>query len=820
MISNLLKKIGIPESVQKRTQFMWTLFFLYQIGFIFSWVVITSIFIEYFGVENILVLFFIEAFLLIVGSFILKPLFLKINTSRFLVGISLCLFLLILSGHFVPNFLSFFVLALMAKSLIYPGLKIGFLRKLESLFSPSTARKSFPFVESAVTIGNIFGSALVLALLPFFDSQAIYFFWLLPVFGILFLLFRQHHYFNTISGLPATKKESKNISYRSGIFMIQKSRFLKIFAGILLLKSVIFTAIEFEFIHSINEHSHKDVSQKEILISDKDTKEKSSKVVLQMLMADSFIKESPPKIFAKEQKPEKIAEKSMIHELGFLSFIFGIIALFVQFIITPRIISRKGLFPTVCIYFLPFAFILLIPVLFGWKDINIIRGYEHGALSLFLAPIHLSLYGYLGKEREFLRHFFEGIISPLGVILAIGILFFLPTEFYLLVSLIGILLVFLFLERSEKFYEDFSMKNFLKTQDINQRLHMLEIFSLMKKNSIALFLAEFLEKSNKKNTSLILRQKIVQTLKKIGKPQVIHSYLNILSTKKESREIKISVLESILHFPNMKTYFEGKVFTQTEFFDLLVKMFGSADSAHLKKVTMMNIFAHLPCERVTEFLKEILSKKDAMLTSICLRSCMNFNDPEMIRYLKKYINSKNSRISSHAIMACWKYGNQEKLRQKLYKFLESKNESKKISAVYALGEVKDKISAEKIKKVIENAEGILKVHGLIALAKIEVEGALFPLAEIIAGENKVLAQKAFHMRKRIACEQCDKLDTILHGKISEKVNSILSEKNIRKIQDVQKLSAPQLSQLKVLYEFSGMFENIYILDRLLQRTKI
>jgi hypothetical protein len=811
MVDQFLRLIKLPELIKKRVIFLWSLNFLYQVGFIIAWVVITALYLQTFGIQNLIWLFLVEAVLLLTGSLIGRPFFLRYSVNKFLYVVTALVIVSVLAEYALRNQpVIFFGVALIAKSLLYPQFRIAFFRKTESFFSPNSARLALPIVETAHTIGTIFSSVVVIVLLEFFQTYEVFYFWLVPLIGMLALCAFESKFIDTIEDLTAYKptKATKQFSWN----MYKKFRtqpFIMLLVGLILAKAALFTVVEYEFTKEVNTHfteKHETVTiswdymQANLLQSAK----KSASGAIHT--SKEFISDKVDTLTS-----QNIAHENIAHDLGILSFIFGMIALVMKLFVTRRVMERFGIFKTIFIYFSGMLWWIIMLAL-GQTDMRFVRGYEHGFFSLFASPYHLNFYGSSAEDREIIRHGLEGVIQPIGNILGVGLVLSLhwwnlPLSF----GMLGLCLLVIWIVYSGYGnFGRFTLTNFFATKNVEEKISILEVIGHPRSDAAPVVLARRVVHQNQHP---ILRKKIILTLEKMQQPEVIHSYLNILGKPAEDTQIKIHILESLLLFPRLKKYCQSKAFTDARLLETLKELFASTTNKHLKKLVVMNIFQHISNHKTVAFLQQSFEESDDEMMAIMLRSCMNFNDPEIISFLSPLLKHKNPRVQSHAIMACWRFGNKQVLESALEELFHADDEAKKISAIYAVGELRLHAFTRKLKRFSNKTDGVMRVHTLIALLKLDRREYIKPFIEIVLGPDDTLAIKAFRMRKRLPLDIKEKLETAVYMQVSKQIHAIIKEQD-RVANWLQKISLQKQLKLKRLYSIVGGYESIYVLEQL------
>lgn len=754
------------------------------------------------------------------GSLLAHQFLRSVPAQKITYGATISIIVLLIASFWADQAQHLYILfglALVAKDVIYPRLRMGLLRNTEELFTPAQAEKAIPFVESALTVGTIAASGFLLMMIKFSpeaSTQTLFSWWMLPIILIMGLLIFEPRILHELPELTGHKKlyESKESTIHNLRHTFRKLPFLRTLGVLILLQSAIFGIIEYQTVstleHEINHHvtvseisfspqhltasligEAKEISQNVIRVSQKEIKEFSSKI---------------------------IAHNTLIHDLSALHLIIGLLTLIVNWFITPYLLRKKGIIRTMLYYFI--GLILVIPAMLmgGSWPVAAVRSYEHGFHSLFSAGYHITYYAAFERQREFIRHLLEGIIAPAGILLGLGTIFALQkfqletlTTAALFVFAAGLIyLTWNLIPR----YTNLAIRNLKIANNIREQLHAIEILGQAghhgRKTQIAL--CQLLEKPETHNA---LREKIIRTLQQVKSADTIHEFSKILEKDYEPEGLKIKVLEAMLEFDSLRKFWESKVFAQHKLLRVLNDLFEKTNHDHMKKLIVMNIFSHLPGEQVVPFFLKTMESGDERLQAVCLRSCQMFNDPDIVSYIEPYLRHENSRVRSHALISMWNFHDQEELRTHLHNFLKAEKIEEIIAAIYAIGEVRDIQSLHLLEDFITHQNQELQLHALIAHAKIGNRKYLNKIIDILFGPDDTQAQKMYAMLKRVPEHIRQEINTQIKQRVAQKVWKIIGHHPTPNT--LKTLSANHLAYLRRLYKFAGLHDDILILEQAL-----
>jgi len=809
----IYKKLGIAEHEVARVNISWLLRLFYQIGFVVSWTIITALFVEKFGISQLPILFLIDAGLFLFGTLVTSFYFRNLEADKYLLLFSgLTLISLGLTSYFDVTEIGFFVFALLAKDLFFSRINLGLLRQTEELFSPLEARKFIPIIDSAITIGTVLGAFLLIQLLHFSCDEAVLGIWAGAVIGVIVLTILLPKILNFLPRFEAVCaiRSSRRNTFIETFNALNDRPFLKNLLLLVFFQTVLFTFVEIEFTREIhNEIQEHHETHSEPVVHGQDLQAS--------LLSSAKEKFTEVRHTAQEKASEivhylehdVITHEKLAHDLGMFHLIFGLIALAFELLITSRVLYRVGVVGSILTY-LGIIFIAIMFMFFRIGNIQTLRGLQHGLHSLGSSPYHIAFYALFSRRREAIRLFFEGILVPLSVIVAIGILFFIPESYVLpvmLIATLGAICAGSFMKRNFTRNSAINMQN---ESGISEKLHHIEILGQRGHKNAGMILVQ--ELKNRSN-HMVIREKIIKTITFINDPEVIHAYVEIIMDTKESKEIKGKVLNSILLLSSLNSYWKNHAFGQHHLINALKNLHKTEDETHLKKLIIMNIFLQLPPTEVVPFFLEVMKTRDEQLKSICLRSCTVFNDPDIVFYLRPYLMHSNPRIRGHAVIALWKFEKKDSLKNILRELLMDNDEKVKIAGIYAIGETYDDFCKDDLLSALANErKKENRLHLLIALAKLKDKDVIPELLDMILGDDIELANMANHMLERVPKEIRDEIRREIQFEISHRVSQIIEPQNIRHMEDLQKLSVPVLEYLKRLYQLDGKYDDMLMME--------
>lgn len=811
-----LSKHRLTKNEATRIRIAWSLRFLYQIGLVSSWTILTALFVQTFGIENLLWLFAIEASLYLIGS-ILSSFFnrrfsIDVYTYGLLIGCSFFALAALFWATYNGVGPIFFGLAFLGKSVFYNQLNIALYRRNEEFFSPTEAVKFMPIVESAVTLGAIAGAGLLVTSLYLVDSLQVLYIWFLACVSMAVLIKNIDSSLHLLPKLNDKEGVCGNLDFSSSIKEAFKISFFRHMTVFLLLQTIVFTYLDVSLTQKLQkEIAYHSVAAYELQNSESLLPHLQTSLFEKVETGVNHVKKGTEKAISFVSH-EFIMHETLAHDLGVFHLMFGVIALLVQLFMTSPILRRFGVVGSMAVNSV-LTFLSGIALALGYIDIKWASSVRHGTHSIGETAYHVSYYSLFSEKRESIRLFFEGMVRPIGVLLMVVLLhFFSSKELVILVPLIAafLLLVGIYMKRS---YTKLSHKNMVDHQIISSKLHAIEVMGQKGHANSVYMLADQLKNRDQHG---LVRQKIIKTLTGVQSPLVLPTYVEILADEKESEEVKMKILDSMLQIKRLRSYLEEHAFSRHHLLQVLRSLFQETENNHLKKLLVMNIFCHLPSEQVVPFFLETMEHADEKLQSIYLRSCKVFADPSLGFYLKSYLQSESYRIQGHAIIALWNSGDRRSLKAKIKKMLASKDKEELVAALYAIGEVQEPAFKNEVKKSLEHADEEIQLHASIALGKLGDHSVIEKLASFMMKPEGRIASMAVGMIERVPVAIRNDVLHQLRKSVSLRVADILmSSENAKPT--VENLNKNTLFTLQRLYRLVEQLDDLVVIENALKK---
>lgn len=696
----------------------WFARFFFQLGFTIGWTLLVALFISRLGVSYLPFFFLAHALLIILGSagfayFIgrIPPYRLAAFTTLFSTGLLLLAQPTLATGQ---NLL-FFTLALFVEGSLCGQISILLNNFTERLFTPLEGERMFPLVESAETLGGVAAGVVAVVGVSYATPENLVYVWAGALFALGALLFFYHWW--SESDLPKLIFEEEEAVQQSRLKQIltggqhlRRYQFLKGLAVAILLQWFIFTLLDYQFTLAIEANAeHLQSNTHQSLAS------------------------------------------LMTHSLGTLHILFSLGGLVVQLFLTSRILLRLGIVRTLSTHPLVSIFSLgLITIFHNYSTVIFAKFQNEATGVLAKNAVHSSYYSFPAALREPVKEFTEGVMRPLGLLLASLILlvlhFFAHAHFTFLVDLTllfsGIIL-FITVFWLRRPFTILAKKILEKPGEHPDKFDAVEILSQPGHHEPTEHLIRSL---HFRHESSDLKIKILRTLGIIRNPATIPDILAALDDP--DFEVRYQALLTLGDFREIGNFFYRQAFTRYRIVHVLESLLRQSDTTKKMRRAIIQVFANLHEVEVIPLLLDMLTDLDPEIRSDAIYVMGFFNDSSTGYFLEKYLQDPSSYIQANTIIALWQFKRYRlKLLIHLVKLLDSPQVTDQISGIYALGEIKAIQERPRLQKLLQHQNQRIQLHAAIALAKLGYAEVLGEILDFLLHENADLAQEARKMSK-------------------------------------------------------------------------
>ncbi len=789
-VNFISKLLNINGHEWPRVIVSWIVTFFLRVGFVVGWTVVIAMFVNRMGIEQLPLLFIINALLVIFGTIFFSKIIEKVRREiLIIINIIIGATLLLSATMFVlySNWL-FFGLVLLAQSLMLAQVNILISLFVEEFFTPLESQRTFPIIESSETLGAIAGGLIVSSLAYTIPSYKFLYIWILLIMLVIPIMLSLKKLSTDIPSFDQPEKqESSFVKIKNSFQKAQKFPFLKGLIVVIMLQWMFINLLEFQYMKSVQENVYNEPEQT-IVYEKTDTNYLAS--VLDM-----------PTITKVEEEATASSlqmEETLTAKLGLLQVIFGCATLFMQLFISSRILKSLGIIRSMSINPLMSLIALTSMALrFNILTASISKGTSEMFGVLFQNAYHSSYYAFGEKIRDRMKELLEGIIKPSGAILGMSLIVLLENFLFgmdltltinIILAIIAIISTVLISSLQDK-YTAQSHKNIEKGNHIHTRINAIEILG---QKGHKIDNEKLIKIVQRKNEDEEVQLKALDALREIKSPDIIPDLLSCLGIN--NPKIRLAVVETLGEFENLeKQSFFKSGFGQYRIQKTLKDLFEKEEDEEIRSA-IIKVLTKLDEKDIIPFLLKKLASKDEKIIADCVYICGFFHDANSVFYLEKYLDHKNPKIRANAIIALWQFKKlQTKLNHYLEQLLESTKKETRMAGVYVISELKLKEQRKALYEMLKTNDS---PEILFALGQLSERPALTRLIDYVL-ENKKDWKNIENKINKLPKNFLGKLKQFLYHEVTDKIHKLLISHCHLKPEEFDKKT---LEELRDLYE--------------------
>lgn len=742
MIKFIERVLNISHREIPGAFYAWGLMFLHRLGLIIGITTLTAMFVTQFGIENLPVMLLLQAVLTILGMLVFSFLSSHFSTKLLIPACAFAMVLvLFISTFFVDRQVVFFSLLLLVSGIFLPQLSIFLANYLEDFFTPLECERIFPVIESAQTIGGIFGGLLIAALSQYIGSYKFFYLWILFLFvfaAVIFILDpfsrEQHAIFE--------KQEKFHQSFKTRLDKFTQSLkeltlvpFLQGLLIVFLFHWVVGHIIEFQYTKIIDES-----------VSDGAT--------------------------------SLLHEESLAYGLGSFQILFHGSALIVQLLVASRILRKLGTVGSFLLHAIV-TFLSSVSLLLGFGYFTVILSKNNFELS---GIIHKNAYesSYYalrhGTQRQ-TREFFEAFVYPFGTILGTSIIlavqsFFLPEHTFLALQIIlvfftvGMIVFSLRLQRS---YTKLSKNNLLNSNHHITKLHAIEILSQKGHRNHLSALIKALK--NPREPSEI-KVKILNVLQKISDSSTIPDIIPFLHSSEE--DLVYASVRALGAFAKLDDNIYNHAFSKYRVVHELKKLFSDTQSEKVRE-SVIHALASLGYEDIVPFLLNAMKGASQQFQIACIQVCSLFHDPALADYLLPMLKSYSPFVRANTVLALWQFpAYRNRLQSTLHQLYHSTKREDFLAYCSVIGDIGIKVDQKKLFSRFDVLDPVLKLTIGTALFKLGNNEVLTDLVHLLFSKNSLVLCKARELFASLNPDKRKFLQKIIQHEVSQRLHPVFS----------------------------------------------
>ncbi len=780
-ISILNKIFNVHGSEWPKIVIAWVLRFLYRAGFVIGWTIIVALFVSRYGISKLPYLFVLNAFFTICGSLLYSFLMTKFDRQKLMIGtIFVAGIILFISAYFFSdNEFTFFLLLLVATSFFLVHFRILLIGFVEDLFTPLESERTFPLIEASETVAGIVAGLAVMTLSNSIEVHKFVYIWIVFLFLLVpFVLFYEilSRRVAIVSGKKTQKREAGVVKkFKEQFVTLRRSSFVRGLFIIVFLQWLLFNLLEFQYTKAV----YKNVSE----------------VVLEA--GSGF-------------------EHAFIHDLGALFMLFSFSALLIQFFVGSRLINYLGVVGSMLLHPIVTLFSLF-PLISSFTFGTAVLAKNNFTITSIIHTnaYHSAYYGIREDLREHTRELLEGIVRPVGAIAGTAALLILQKLFFAgvlifsvnLLMLIVTLVMFSIIYLQQDKYTKAAVYDLLNTKDKELRFNAIDILAQRgHKNGVSSLLKVLCDE--KESVSVKLR--VLHAFRELQAYEAIPEIADCLKNYRSS--IRNAAIDTLLGFKALKKHSDQYMLVKLELVTTLKDIFHveTREGIREKIIILLSRISHVA---TVQFLLDIVDDSNLNLKAEAIYALGNYCDDAIVERIYPYLSSRNLKFQINAAIALSKFGKYKPQAFALIKkFLNSKNTSKLILGLYAVGELNLKGYKKTCLQCLKSRNINIKIHAALSLAKMGYHESTPVLVDLIFSSNKKVSRRVKKLLQNVDVRVYKNIDKIVKQVVDNKVKKIVDENDVDELDDVNNGS---LLTLRWLYSLAEEYDEVENIDNIL-----
>lgn len=642
----ILNVLNLYEDETTQVLASWGISFVYRVSMVIGWTAMVVFFVEKFGIVYLPLLLALHAFGNILGSLLFGKIVTKFNKSEISIYLSiLCgVFFAFTSLSYNFSYQLFLILSIVGVSVLLYQLKIVRSLFSESIFSPSQASRVFPVIESAETLGVIFGGSLVVLLsqfLPVYKFFLIMVAVILMVVPIVFWFMKNtvnvpYREFFSIPELGIKAHGDEDLDLRSMFTRLKNDKFIFSLFGIVIFQFLFFGILEYHF---------------------------------------TFVVEAFSKMHAASGYA---AEKAFAADLGLLHTVFGSVILVFQLLLASRVLRSLGVIRSMLL--MPIVMIVSVGVMifnFSFPSVVLARFNQELMYVLHYNSYHASYYALSHGLRVAVMEFLEGVVRPLGTILATVILVVFSyagvENFNLVTNLVSIACLVVILFLTYKFKEEYHnapLNDLRFDESVASQMNSLDLLESEKQVKAIDFLSDLL--MHRIDLSNVVRTKIYSYLGNNGDLNTVYFLIDKFGEGKDQHDI-LKAINNI--FSKNRDSFKDLKFSNfylEKFYDEL--LVSDIDLEVKKELLRFLILFYLELGDIDSLLNLVKSNMDAENCLVFSEVLSGELDSGLLYVFDEFLHIDDSKVKMSVLLFLDKYMSFDKVKTLVRSCLVSSDE--------------------------------------------------------------------------------------------------------------------------------------------------
>lgn len=825
-ISLISRIFNIAPTEWPRVTECWLITFFFKIGAALGWTTVTAAFVSHFGIVFLPTLFVLNALLIMVSTFFFEKLIMRIKREVLMILMLLfgAICLLFASMLYDRSPLIFFALIIFAESVFFAQFNVFIPILVGDRFTPMESQKTFPFIESAETIGGILGGILV-GILAFRIPVPIFLYLWMGFLASVVLVFIITSYIRSVPPLPfrTIQQQESPLSTRDEIkkiFLgIKKLPFLKGLIVIVLLQWVFMNILEFQYTKAIEQRVTKTSEQTVANLE-------PTWFHAALLHSPEGVPSTPPEKQKRVLSP--MEQEEFAAQLGTFKSIFHFAALIVQALLASRFITSLGIVGSLLLH--PIIMLLSLVGMFlkfGFLSSVIGRGAFEVTNVIHKNAYFASHYALPRDIRDQAAEFLEGVIRPMGTI--VGMLFVLGLQLVFsgkdlsmwIHSIMFTLMIIILIAtiRLQRLYTAVTRTQLFSNLPYPDHLNAIEILAQKGHRQAPFILMQKLRETGKENganqSSSVIRVKLLSALGQFRDYTTLPEILEALYDA--DPEVRLEAAHALMNFYDIGEKFYAQAFSRYRMVETLKEVFRKEQSTAVRSA-IIRLFSLLRQPDTVAFLLDILKNDQIETKAACIYTLGLFKDPNAAYYIKPFLEDENPGIRASAISALWQFSYYRKLlEEQLNAMLESSDSSLQKAALFAIGESGlCHAYRHQLMRFLEGVDPLLQREAAFALTKCGEERGFSTLLETFLDLPSNDFDSLRRLFKRLKPKARKVAEYIIRHRISEELAFLMKQRGPVTIHEI---SQEALQRLQRLYRLSEQHEELFAIEEALRENQ-
>jgi HEAT repeat protein/MFS family permease len=489
-------------------------------------------------------------------------------------------------------------------------------------------------------------------------------------------------------------------------------------------------------------------------------------------------------------------EHAFIHDLGQLFILFSGSALVIQLFVGSRLISSLGVVGTMLLHPIVTLFSILgLTYSFSFNSAVFTKNNFTITTVLHTNAYHSSYYAVKDKLREHVREFLDGIVRPIGAIVGTVVIIVLQRLlvgegliFYVNISMIAVCLILLYVTYTQQSkYTQVALDDLQKSKDRHVRFNAIDILA-QKGHKYPISVLTYI--LHNKSEPISIRVRILRALAIIKDITVIEDIVKCVGSR--SMPIRRAAVDALLSYKELFKDPGSHLMVEHNLIDSLKRYYENEKFEDLRR-DILRLLSTISTVATFDYLIHALKTSKGDFKANVINALGNYSDQNVADVVKKYLNSKNNKQKLSAIIALGRFKETRADSIKIISTLiRSEKKKVRIDGLIAVGELELKQEKDLCVQNLTSTDEKVRIYSAVALMKMGYEESIPVLIKYLFKGKKELAKLTKSLLLSVDGPVYPVIKNIIEHMVVQEVEKIIPEdvnmsyKNLRK-KDLKKL---------------------------------